>query len=78
MSGPIGYNGWRNRETWLVNIHFNPETKSDVDMLEEELQSSFIDTLEKADHSGYAPFYTDMIDFHCIDWDELRESMEEE
>ena len=24
------YNGWTNRETWLVGLWFNPETKSDI------------------------------------------------
>tara|TARA_R100000329_G_C7592809_1_gene210205 strand:+ start:935 stop:1171 length:237 start_codon:yes stop_codon:yes gene_type:complete len=74
------YNGWRNRETWLVNLWFNPVTKSDIDYLEEWLPQEF-DTMVKShygDGHGASTIFHDMIDFHIIDWDELREAMEDE
>ena len=65
----MSYNGWRNRETWLVNVWFNPETKQDIDWLEEELEEKYY-KLET--------FWQDFIWFQDIDWDELRNAMEEE
>ena len=65
-------NGWTNRETWLVNLWYNPEYRSDIDYLEETLQDDFNQMLES--HFGTtAHIYSDMIDFNAINWDELRE-----
>ena len=71
------YNGWTNRETWLVGLWFNPETKSDIDFLEETLEEEFLDMI-KDKFGSSAHFYVDMIDFYCINWDELREAQEDE
>tara|TARA_Y100000310_G_scaffold283435_1_gene305385 strand:+ start:190 stop:441 length:252 start_codon:yes stop_codon:yes gene_type:complete len=61
------YNGWTNRETWLVNLHFNPETIEDLDSvkgqveeLEEDIQNSFL---------------RDYVDFSKIDWHDLEEGL---
>lgn len=62
-----GYNGWRNRETWLINIHFNPETKSDIEFIKEQVEEM---------KSGLNIFLQDMIDFECIDWEELEEYLD--
>jgi hypothetical protein len=32
------YNGWTNRETWLVNVWFNPESREDVASALEQLE----------------------------------------
>ena len=57
------YNGWTNRETWLVNVWFNPESKADVefarDMLDEQYDSLPDGVLK------------DMIDINAINWDKL-------
>jgi len=66
-----GYNGWSNRETWLVNLWYNPETKSDIDYIEETLESDLIDKLGSASN-----IYMDFINFNLINWDELREAQE--
>lgn len=62
----MSYNGWTNRETWLVNVWFNPESKQDIDtaynILEEEYDSIPDGVLK------------DMIDFNAINWEELRDS----
>jgi hypothetical protein len=71
------YNGWTNRETWLVGLWYNPETKADIDYLEETLEEEFLEMI-KSTCGEAAHFYTDMIDFHCINWDELREAQEDE
>lgn len=66
------YNGWRNRETWLVNIWFNPVTKSDIDWIQEHLEDQYYTS------EALSGFWNDMIYFNHIDWDELREAMEDE
>jgi len=65
----MSYNGWPNRETWLVNVWFNPVTKSDIDYLEEYLEDEYY---------KFQGFWQDMIWFNDIDWDRLRDAMEDE
>ena len=65
------YNGWTNRETWLVNLWYNPETKSDIDYIEETLESDLIEKLGSGSN-----IYMDFINFNLINWDELREAQE--
>jgi hypothetical protein len=64
------YNGWTNRETWLVNLHFNPESKEDLERIKEE-----IDELEESIQNM---FLRDYVDFSKIDWYDLEKSMPEE
>ena len=33
------YNGWSNKPTWLVNVWFNPQTESDIDMIKDEFDA---------------------------------------
>ncbi len=65
------YNGWRNRETWLVNVWFgdNWYSQSDIDATRE-----FID-----ERIAKLPTWVqDFIDTDCIDWDELTEALDSE
>jgi len=62
-----GYNGWSNRETWLVNLWYNPETKSDIDYIEETLESDLIDKLGSASN-----IYMDFINFNLINFGILK------
>lgn len=57
------YNGWTNRETWLVNVWFNPESKSDVEFAREVLGEEY-DNMPNG-------VLKDMIDINAINWDEL-------
>ena len=56
------YNGWTNRATWLVNVWFNPESKDDVQMARETLESAIDDCPD---------FLRDFIDTD-INWEELE------
>ncbi len=56
------YNGWTNRETWLVNVWGNPESREDVQMLKDMLEEQY-DELP----SG---ILKDMLDMQAINWDE--------
>jgi len=62
------YNGWTNRATWLVNLHFNPETKEDLDTAK-----SYI---EEAEENLEDAFLKDFIDLSEINWEELEETLE--
>lgn len=65
----MSYNGWTNRETWLVNVWFNPESRDDV-----EFARSIIDEQYDSIPDGVIK---DMIDIEAINWDELMEHFEE-
>ncbi len=64
------YNGWTNRETWLVNVWFgcgwleSDDVQSTRDFMEEQ-----IDQLES--------WIRDFIDLSAINWDELEEHAKE-
>ena len=60
------YNGWRNRETWLINVWFgdNWECVHDVENTMEFVEEEF----EKL-----PTWVQDFIDGEAIDWDELRQ-----
>lgn len=62
-------NGWTNRETWLVNIWYDPETVSDVQYAKEDLEAKV---------SELEGILQDMIDIGCIDWKELEDGMDED
>ena len=64
------YNGWTNRETWLISVWFNPESRADV-----EFARSIID--EQYDNIPSGPL-KDMVSIGAINWDELLEQFEEE
>lgn len=63
------YNGWRNRETWLVNLWFDGTfNASDTAHSIRETVTEHVDS-----QIGTNGFIVDMIDMDCIDWDELAE-----
>lgn len=63
------YNGWKNRETWLVNLHFDPQNKGDLEEAREYLEEQ---------EESLPLFFRDFVDLSLIDWDELAESLESE
>lgn len=63
------YNGWANRETWLINVWFNPESKADVEMAREQLEYD----IEKL-----PAYLSDFINEGVIDWDELLAHFDDE
>tara|TARA_R110002012_G_scaffold148_1_gene498 strand:- start:5072 stop:5320 length:249 start_codon:yes stop_codon:yes gene_type:complete len=69
------YNGWTNRATWLVNLWFEPVTVSDVEYIEETIEAVFLHGIKDI---GYTGFYTDMMNFNCINWQELKDACDDE
>lgn len=61
------YNGWTNRETWLVNVWFNPEKKSDIDFARESIEQ---------DVNNLPDYLKDFIDINSIDWRQLYDHVQ--
>jgi len=66
-------NGWKNRETWLVNIWFGDgfqmELEDGVEITADyirETVENYVDEIVPA-----SSFVADMMDMRVIDWDEL-------
>lgn len=64
-----GYNGWSNRETWLVNVWFNPESREDVEAARYTLEEA-VDNLPG--------FLRDFVTVDQVNWEELESHFEVE
>lgn len=64
------YNGWSNRETWLVNVWYNPETVDDVDGIQEMLEYEY-DQIPNG-------VLKDMINLNDINWNELKSALDDD
>jgi hypothetical protein len=64
------YNGWTNRETWLVNVWFEPESRSDVQYAREVLEEQYNQLPDGV--------LKDMVDLSAVNWDELEDHSVEE
>jgi len=64
------YNGWTNRETWLVNLWFGDswECEADVQSSREWIEEKIY---------GLETWIQDFIDLDAISWDELEEHARE-
>tara|TARA_R100001443_G_scaffold54172_2_gene65634 strand:+ start:3381 stop:3656 length:276 start_codon:yes stop_codon:yes gene_type:complete len=67
------YNGWTNRETWLINLHFEPRNLSDLDFINDEI----ITYAKKIQELPYGMFFTDFLDLSKINWYELKNHVQE-
>jgi hypothetical protein len=88
------YNGWTNRETWLVNLYFghiidnnvqeymyNTDTEEHRQVTQSELASyieELFDCIIEDEYEKIHSFLKDMIDFSLIDWMDLAEQHIEE
>lgn len=64
------YNGWANRETWLVSIWFNPESRDDVEFARDYIEEQYDNIPDGV--------LKDLLDISRINWDELLDQFEEE
>ena len=79
----MSYNGWKNRETWLVNIWFGDMFACDAENGDnvtasyiEDVVTDYVDEIiGRGDGSG---FVRDMLDLNAIDYDELASHYETE
>lgn len=66
------YNGWTNRETWLVNLHFG-DYFQEVAQDGQQLMSDYIEETvwDLFDEANIPPFFQDMINLGAVNWREL-------
>jgi len=64
----MSYNGWTNRETWLVNSWFKLDCKEDVDIAQQIIEE---------DVSLLSGYLKDLVADHKINWAELHSHFEE-
>ena len=69
------YNGWANRETWLVNLWFGDMFSEDIEAGETWSAEALRDYIEEYVYEQIetCSFIADMIDLGCIDWQSLEE-----
>lgn len=65
----MSYNGWSNRETWLVVVWFNPESIEDLDEAKDYLEDQY---------DNLPILMRDFVNIQAINWNELREHFVEE
>ncbi len=79
----MSYNGWKNRETWLVNIWFGDMFQMELedgieitaDYIRETVENYVDEIVGRGDGSG---FVQDMLYLGGIDYDELASHYETE
>lgn len=78
------YNGWRNRETWLVNLYFGDSFEEfaredfdpDVTTVQDLADSyeQYVEEILEPEIEGLGSFLNDYLDLGLINWYELAES----
>ena len=72
------YNGWTNRNTWLINLHFGDcireEMLEDASTSVENIQDFIIDILGNSALNADS-ILRDFLDFDGINWHELYETI---
>lgn len=64
------YNGWTNRATWLVWLHFEINSQSDLDYAK--------DYIEQLGENIEDNFLSDFVDFSSINRDEIKNNLIED
>jgi hypothetical protein len=70
----MSYNGWKNRQTWLVNVHFGDylqELADDGQKIDAYFIRGMVDEHFQEQIKDLSMFVQDLIDDAGIDWDEL-------
>ena len=65
----MAYNGWRNRETWLVNVWFGDMFADDTDTewSPEAIKDFIYDYVYEREGTN-SGFISDMLNLECIDY----------
>lgn len=79
----MAYNGWTNRETWLVNLWFGDTFQNDLengvdvtaDYMRDVVETYVYEIIGRGQGSG---FVQDMLDLNAINYDELASHYETE
>ena len=65
----MSYNGWTNRETWLVNVWFDPQSREDLHGIRSMMEDEVL---------ALPGWLQDFCSFHLVDWNELLDHQTEE
>jgi len=85
----MSYNGWKNRETWLVNLYFgddiieyvyeagfNPEKWAISDIA--DAYKEYVFSCIEEEIENLSPFIRDLINLDMVDWYTLAKNIYEE
>ena len=68
------YNGWTNRETWVINLwlgdYFQDVADEGQQLMADYIEETVWDMLEEA---NVPDMFKDMIDLNAVDWRELEQ-----
>ena len=68
------YNGWTNRETWVINVwlgdYFQEVSDEGQQLLADYIEETVWDMFTEAD---IPPMFADMIDLGAVNWRELAD-----
>lgn len=68
-------NGWTNRETWLVALHFSDIVADEGPLGWDWVKQSIEEAWEELSKTGcWCLFLNDYINFDLIDWDQIKKS----
>lgn len=78
----MSYNGWTNRETWLVNLHFGDGfidlvIESQEPVTPDQIEACIEDYVAEALSEGNI-FISDLLDLGAINYHELAEAFNSE
>ena len=66
------YNGWTNRETWVINLwlgdYFHDVANDGEHLIADYIEETVWDMLEEAE---VPPMFKDLIDLGAVNWQEL-------
>ena len=72
------YNGWTNRNTWLINLHFGDaireELEEDASNTAETIENFITDILQYQEENAHSVI-RDFIDTSGINWQEIFETI---
>ena len=75
------YNGWTNRNTWLINLHFGDtireEMEEDASNTAETISNYILDILQYQEDNAHS-IIRDFIDISGINWQEIYETIASE
>ena len=68
------YNGWTNRETWVINLwlgdYFQDVAEEGQQLMADYIEETVWDMLEEA---NVPDMFKDMIDLNAVNWRELEQ-----
>ncbi len=68
------YNGWTNRETWVINLwlgdYFQDVAEEGQQLMADYIEETVWDMLEE---SNVPDMFKDMIDLNAVNWRELEQ-----